>query len=367
MPDENKTPETPETPVVETPVVETPAVETPAVEMPAVETPEPVVAPTAKSLADAISEGVASAPKRGKKPEGEADAKVEGADGEAEGEGDKEGADKEAAEKEGDKEKDKKELDHVNDPIDERLSERTKERVRALIDGVKQRDEALTVQGNLIGSIQSTGASPEQFAETISFLRDVNSNDPAALDRAYKSLQGGMRALAIRMGKPVPEVDLLAEHPDLAEMVKYGQITKEIAQETALHRSRTKMNSDAQARTTAATQAATDAAKVRNDAITDLNTLGEQLAKTDPDYKAKYDQIVGPLKEAFADIPPQLWGNAFKKAYAAVKITKAVAPPVVTAPAVKKNVPIRPIAPAGQGTAQPKTMLDAVSSALENM
>jgi len=322
----------------------------------------------AKSIADALDEGL-EASKTAKKPGDKPAEAVEDKDGKKDGDGKTETDEEKTAREKAEKDEADKKIDHVNDPIDERLSERTQERIKSLVGFVKERDEALTVQGNLINSIQETGASPEQFAETIGFLRNVNSDDPAALEAAYKTLQGGMRSLAIRMGKPVPEVDLLGEYPELANAVKFGQITKEHAQELAIAREQAKVATTQRTRANDATRTTQEAAAEKDAAITSLNTLGASLAKSDPQYQAKFDLITGPLKAAFANIRPSQWEATFKAAYAAAVVAAPVkAAPVVPAVVPKKGQPIRPQQPAGDGTkTAPKSMLEAVNSALDGM
>lgn len=323
----------------------------------------------AKSIAEALSEGIEASAQHGQKktdkPAGEGD----GEDGERPGDDKKQDGDKDVPAEDGDKDKDKKEPDHVNDPIDERLSERAQDRIRSLVGFVKERDEALTTQGKLIDAIQSTGATPEMFAEMVGFMRNANSDEPAALEAAYKTLQNGMRTLAIRMGKPVPEVDLLADYPELAQAVKYGQITEQHAQELAIARERVKVEGTQRTRASDATKATNDAKTEKDTAISDLNALGAHLAKTDKDYQAKFDLITGPLKAAFANIRPSLWKATFEASYAAAVVPKPVVPAAgAAAAAPKKGQPIRPTQPAGGGGKKaPGSMLDAISSAIEGV
>lgn len=331
----------------------------------------------AKSLAEALNAGLDSAPKKGEKKPADAVADTKGKAGEdktdGEAETDEQKAAREAAEKEA---KDKKDPDHINDPIDERLSERAQDRIRSLVGFVKERDEALTIQGNLIKSIQDTGASPEQFAEIIGFLRDANSNTPEGLERAYQMLRTGLRTISLQLGKPIPEVDLLADHADLAQAVKFGQITKAHADELALAREQTKFANANRAAAEKRTKETSDAKTERDTAISELNALGAELKKSDPDYEKKFDLIVPALKAAFEGMRPAEWKAAFTKAYTAFKLpaasppadpTKVVPGAAAAAPAAKKPTPIRPTAPAGGGGAKPapKSLLEALSSGIE--
>jgi len=323
----------------------------------------------AKSLADALGAGIDSAPKKGEKPIVKTDDKTE-KDGEKKDDA-TETPEAKAAREKAEADAAKKEPDHINDPIDERLSERAQDRIRGLVAFVKERDEALQVQGALITSIQDTGASPEQFAEMIGFMRAANSGTPEGLEHAYQMLRTSLRTISVQLGKPLPEVDLMSDpaNADLAQAVKYGQITKGHADELAVAREQKKF-SDAQRTSAAAkTKTDTDAKTEKDAAISDLNTLGQQLSKDDKDYQRKFDLIVPSLKAAFANIRPNQWKATFEAAYKAVKLPAVAAPAAAAAvvPAVKKPQPIRPVQPAGGAGAKtgPKSMLEALSSGME--
>lgn len=350
--------------------VETPEGEAPAAEGAAA--PEGNAAPET-TMADAIEEGIESAsgaPKPADKPAGEVESEEGGEAGKGEKKADGEDPAKAGAAAEGDDKKDeKKEPDHVNDPIPPGVSERTRERITALSGMVKQRDADLEVQGQLITSIQETGATPEQFGDVIGYLKLINSNDPADHEMAYQGLRNQMRELALKMGKAVPEIDFLEGHQDLKDEVKYGQITEARAREIAIQRGR---DAAAAARTKKTTEATQDFETAKTAAITELNELGALLAASDPDYQAKYDEIVPRLVKEFEKVPPKQWRAEFAKAYQAskAKVKPAAAAPAAAAPAgdgKPKPTPIRPVQPAGSSGSKgaPKSMLEAINGALE--
>lgn len=362
-----------ETPAVETPAVETPAVETPVAETPATEGP--------KSLTEALDAGLEAVPQRTKEEADKAAEKVKGEKGGEPGKDDEKDDAGEAAEKEPEKEGEEKELDHVNDPIPKELKEATQERIRSLIGYVKERDEALVVQGKLINAIQGTGTTAEEFASTIRYLEAFHSNDPKQLELALDILKQNMEDIALRLGRDVPGIDFLEGHQDLKDAVKYGQITQQHASELARGRTAAARTQAFDQQRQTATQAE-QAAKVEKDtAITSLNELGAHLAKTDPDYQRKYDLLVEPLKAVFERIPPSQWKATFEKAYGALKLPAAAAPAASTAPPAgaardpttglfvkaNKGQPIRPVQPAGQGAKAPNSALEALSGAIENL
>lgn len=325
---------------------------------------------SAKSLADAINAGIESqsAKQPGDKPAGEADGKKgEGAaDGdEKDGETDEEKAAREAKEAEG------KKPDHVNDPIPAQVSERTRERITSLVGTVKELEGTVKSQGELIQTIQDTGATAEQFSHMIGFMRDFNANDIESVERAYETMKETMVALSIRLGRALPEVNLLEKFPDLATEVKHGQITAARAHEIAISRIR----GDHQAASVKKTSdQATEAKQYETDkaaAITTLNDLGKELAARDgATYDAKFKEIIPALQEEFKKIPPSQWEAAFHRAYNMSKAKPPVAAPVVVTPAAPaKKQPIRPVTPAGGGggaaVAAPKSIAEAISAGID--
>lgn len=251
-----------------------------------------------------------------------------------------------------------KKVDHVNDPIPPQVSERTRERITSLVGQVKEQAAIVENQGAIIASIQETGATPEEFGAMITYMRYMHSDKPADLEEAYKMLQGGLQTVSLKLGRAIPEVDVLAGHKDLADAIAAGQITVPHAEEIAVGRARiaqanrasTAMQTETQAQAAAETEKAT--------AITELNDLGELLKRADPQYNAKYALIVPALTASFKHMAPKFWKKAFNDAYAAAKVSVA---PVVVAPVVKKQVPLRPAAPSGGNSKrEPKSLEDAI-------
>lgn len=319
-----------------------------------------------KSLAEALTAGVDSVAKKGAKPEekskdGTDEDKAKEKDA-ASGKDDK-SADK--AEKPGDKQG---KPDHVNDPIDARLAPRTQERIRSLADEVKTLREVAENNGQMIGAIMDTGATPQEFGAMVGYLGAVHSEDPAKLEAAYTLLQSELQGLALRMGKPIPEVDWLNGHQDLIDAVRGGTTTREIAIESAMHRAnakRAKAVATEKAKQTETTQATE---KDTETVTAELDALGEELRASDPLYQAKYNIIVPKLQAEFKKLPPKQWKTRFLEEYARAKLPAKTPVAAVTAPAVKaKGQPLRPSAPSGGTQKAPGSALDALSSAIDGM
>lgn len=261
-----------------------------------------------------------------------------------------------------DKKDGEKKPDHVNDPIPPQVSERTRERITSLVSRVKEQDSILQDQSAVINAIQSTGASPEEFGMMVGYMQLVHSDKPEHLEQAYKVLQAEMRGLALKMGRSIPEVDVLSEHKDLTDLVKSGQITQAAAEELAILRSQrgdSARRQQATAENLRKSQEQTAAAEAeKNTAITELNALGETLAKTDPHYQAKYDAIVPLLAEQFKTTAPRFWKSLFETAYKATVVQAA--PSAAAAPAKPKQQPIRPSTPSGSTARQANNLHDAI-------
>ncbi len=364
-------------------VADAPVVDAPAVEITLVDAPAGDEGP--KSVAEAVDAAIESAPKVGPKPPGEAADKVEGEEAAGADKADKKDDGKDPAKKGDEKTDDGKtkvaEPDHVNDPIPKELNARTQERIRSLVGSVKERDSALEVQGNLIKAIQDTGVSGNDFAETIGFLRLVNSQKPEDIKAALTIVQQQAKALALRLGEEIPGVDLLEGHPELQDAVKYGQITRAHALQVAQLENQKRAAKEAEARTRTESQDKAGLEAARTQAITVLNDIGVQLQKTDPDYQRKYDALVEPMKAAFPHIHPSKWPEAFQNAWKALKLPPAVAAPAEPpagmirdasgkfVKAAPKSTPIRPANPAGSGggAKAPGSVREAIDSALAGL
>ena len=331
-----------------------------------------------KSLAEALTAGIDSVANKGKEKGKEAGADAK----DSEGATDKEGAEKKNAadgeKKEGEEKpedktgKDGKQPDHVNDPIDARLAPRTQERIRSLADEVKTLRSVAENNGAMIGAIMDTGATPQEFGAMVGYLGAVHSEDPARLEAAYQLLQSELQGLAIRMGKPLPEVNWLDGQQDLIDGIRAGAMTRETAIELAMHRAGKKRADTIAAAKAKETQAAQSTEQEARAASAELDALGDELAAADPQYAAKYAIIVPKLKAEMGKLPPKQWKTRFLEEYAKTKVVPKAAPVAAARPAAPvinkpKNQPLRPSTPSGGTVKTPGSALDALSSAIDGM
>lgn len=318
----------------------------------------------------------------------EAGAEDAGADGEsADADGDKDG-EKPGAEKgaEGDKPaadgKDKKpdadgvkptegkKADAVNDPIDGRLKEATKERITTLITTAKtltaERDRIASERDELVGLVLETKASPQQYGEALDLLKSLNSGDPRQQEKALTRLQEVVQEWSTVLGKVAPGSNPLAQHSDLADAVRRGELLESHAQEIAVQRNKTQLEHSTRSAQAQQQQTAEQRQTVISRGINELNALEVELKTQDPaNFAYKRNILVESLKPVFAQIPPAQWKATFKAAYD--KLPNAPARRVV--PAVNKppvNQPLRANNPAGGQQGAPSSLLDAISAGIEN-
>ena len=360
--------------------------------------------PEIKSVADAISAGVALADTNGAPPlppaddseEGEvnatqqdsADTKPDGAapdgadiaDGTGTGPADEKGADEAAGKDdlaaveadpadadtgnaEADAAKDvkpgDKKPDPLTDPIPNALKPATKERIRTLVDRTKTAETSLTKvteeRNELIKAITDTGATPEQYAGVLDYLELVNSNDQNKLKKAANFMIRELAALSRVGGFRIPGVTSYSGHKDLEEAVAAGKIATELAEELAANRAATAH----QGRVGAAQAQETEARRRYQEADTkaraDMNTLEAQFAR-DPLYKEKKPLIVemlnemikGDAQQGVPPLHPSKWAATYKRIYETLPKTLGGMRPVAQpSTKVPQNQPLRTQQPAG--------------------
>lgn len=260
-----------------------------------------------------------------------------------------------------------KKADPVNDPIPKDLKKDTQERIRTLIDTTKtvtaERDTIKQNFDYMVNGIQATGATPQQYGETLSWLALFNSSDVKQQEKALELVETVAERLATLLGKERTVGDPLGQHADLKEAVTKGQITAQYAKEIARTRNgqtfRTEIATTAGQEQRQQQQAAEEERQGRA-ALTELEAT---LSASDPDYAAKKRILVPSLKPIMATVPWSQKKDKFLAAYRALQLPKGVT--------VKKPVVNQPLRagkqPAGGQTKQPSSMLEAISGALGSM
>ena len=262
-----------------------------------------------------------------------------------------------------------KKPDPVNDPIPKDLKKETQERIRTLIDTTKtvtaERDEIKQNFDFMVNGIQATGATPQQYGETLSWLALFNSQDPKQQEKALELVETVAERLATLLGRERVVGDPLGAHADLKDAVAKGQITAQYAKEIARTRNGQAFRSEINTTATQEQQRQQQAAEEERQGRAALTELEATLQETDPDYARKKAILVPALKPIMVTIPWSQKKEKFLAAYKAVQLPKVASTKPTGAPT---NQPLRAgKQPAGGQTKQPSSMLEAISGALGSM
>lgn len=195
-------------------------------------------------------------------------------------------------------------------------------------------------------TVQSTGATPEQFGGALRYLSDINSGDPRRMADAYDRMQGELQWLARELGREAPGFDPLSAHPDLAGRVNSGDITRDVALELAQHR----QTGQLQQNHTQAQQERQQQDLQYQQGLTSVQQLGAQLRAGDAQFDQKLALLAPTIDIIQRTLPPAQWQTEIHRAYLALPAT-AVAAPAAAAPVARSAPnPIRansaaPVAP----------------------
>lgn len=262
-----------------------------------------------------------------------------------------------------------KKADPVNDPIPKDLKRETRERIQTLIKTAKEKTDELTKVSTdfnyLVEGVKATGASPEQYGETLSWLALFNSQDPKQQEQALELVESVAERLATLLGKERHVGDPLAAHTDLTEAVRTGRATIEMAREVARTRNQNGFRTglqNAQHEQRQQQQSFEQETQQARNSLTDLETT---LKATDPEWAQKKPILVAALKDVFASIPPRDWRGKFEQAYRNLKLQ---APASAARTSVPANQPMRAgKQPSGGASGGPASAVDAMSAALSSM
>jgi len=253
--------------------------------------------------------------------------------------------------------------DHVNDPIPEGLAEKTQERIRSLAERVKVAEAGVTERttdlDEMISLVQDTGTSGEQYGQVLGFMKLFNSNDEADQRAAFAVMKTELATMAAKLGETIPGIDPLAAHSDLQAEIEAGTLTGDRAIEIANTRTREAASAARTTTNNADAAANADIEQAVVDAKADLAVF-ENAHKTDPQWIAKKAILVPALRATMRILHPSKWRATFEESYNNLVLPKAAAP----TPKPKVPTPLRPKAPAGEGSKQPSSMAEAIELSL---
>lgn len=202
-------------------------------------------------------------------------------------------------------------------------------------------------------AIQQTGATPEQFGATMTYLSLVNSGDPAKIEAAFQQIESEYLTLAKALGRPVGGYDPLDDHPDLKQRVADMDIDRELALELAQARTRQQQTQQArqvQDQTDAQRQALAEGQQA-------LQALDAELAASDPAFKAKLQVLAPAIQAMCAAAPPAEWAGRVRDMFARLQLPAA-------APAPAALPPLRPTVPGGTQVSRVVDPVDATLAAM---
>ena len=239
----------------------------------------------------------------------------------------------------------------------EGLNKRSQERFRKLIDNNSELKTQLKSAQDDIHQFQNlvreTQTSPEEFGQLLNYARMVKNGD---FDGALRLLDDQRKMLALQMGRPLPGADPLQDFPDLRQRVEAYQMDEQAALEIARSRKMEFDTRQAQERQFAQRQSMEQQTHARQSAIQQIDQLGANWAKSDPDYAAKEEVILKQLPVIAQNYPPHMWAGQITMLYKTLS----------SMPAPQRQVNASPLRPTGQvaGNRQPASMLEAISSGL---
>lgn len=196
--------------------------------------------------------------------------------------------------------------------------------------------ERAKVADDLVNMVMETGASAEQYSQTLDYLRMVNAanrGDREAAEQAFALIEGEYRALAKALGRRVEGVDPLDEHQDLRDKIDAGELDEAVALEVV----RARMQ---QAALQQGQQAQQQQALVEQGRHA-LAAWDQQMLAADPTYAAKREALSAQVAVIRAQLPPERWLAATQQLYAALPAFQPIPTPA-PAPAKPTPGPMRP-------------------------
>jgi len=283
---------------------------------------------------------------------------------------DKDGKKKEAVKPEGEKKpdadkkpagekKEEKKVDLYAEP--EGLQEKSKERFQKLVTSHKEQATQIQSMGQTITGfremIKATGATEQQFIESLDLLTLINKNPAEAAKKLYDVAVN----LAVQHNIEVPGVDFLKEFPDLQQKVEDREITAEAAREIAKGRREEKARKDREAEEQRRSETMRMQAETHRQALTSIETFLAEREANDIDWKAKAPMLLKAAEFASKNLPMASWLPYLQQQYEQIGEIVAKANP--SANNSGGNRPLRPNG-GGGGKEQPKDMLGAIRQGL---
>lgn len=196
---------------------------------------------------------------------------------------------------------------------------------------------------DMIEMVTSTGATAEQYGKSLDYLAAISAatkGDAKAADAAWDMLMGEVKELAAALGKEVPGVfDPIAEHADLVQQVKDGDMPRERAIEVAnARRMQAALQQQQRAQAQQAQQQQAEAQRAQAGAAALQQWEADKLQ--DPRYMQLRPELSKEVAKIRQQHPPEMWATLTGYAYDALLARAA-------APAQQPKPPMGPVRPTG--------------------
>jgi len=209
---------------------------------------------------------------------------------------------------------------------------------------------------DMISMVMDTGMDARQYGMVLDYGKFVSGamkGDRASAEKALELAQAEVIALSKALGKEVAGVyDPISEHPDLAESLETGDITKEYALQIA--NARAHQNSVQQVQQQTTQQQEQESAQSQG--IAHLNGF-EAHMQADPQWAAKRPYLNAMVANIRKTLPPAQWLAATQQAYATI--------PDFLAPAPVAKPPVNSVRPSGPRPNMAPATFDSPSDALD--
>lgn len=243
----------------------------------------------------------------------------------------------------------------------EGLKEKAKERFHTLVESHKEQATQINAMGQTIAGfrqmVKDTGATEDQFVQSLDMLKLVNTNPAEASKKLYDTALN----LALAHNVEIPGVDFLKDFPDLTKQVEDREITPEAAREIAKGR-REKATREAADRRAQEQQQLTERQRQEEQqTLTAIETFLMDKEKNDIDWPGKANLLLRAAQFANTNLPMKSWLPYLQQQYE--MIGETVAKSGGSANNGNGKRPLRP-SPGGGGQEQPTTMQGAIKASL---
>lgn len=239
----------------------------------------------------------------------------------------------------------------------EGISKKAQERFRNLTHRLKEKDtELAAVRSDLDGIrtiMQETGGKAEDFGMMFDYMRALNKGD---MDHVGKVLAEQVRQYKMMTGKALESVDPLQDFPDLRQRVDSYQMDEQSALELARQRSFARQHQQETAQQQQRHNQTQQFQQVKQQAMAEVDRMGAEWAKRDPDYKIKEELILKQIPVIAQRFHPSQWPQQVEILYQTLS----------SMPMQRQSQAPQPLRPSGQtaGAKQPTSMLEALKSGL---